>query len=268
MASFGQISGLHYHKVCFKLDSLLVIAKDTVKYLQEYEKLPLDSLMENEFFIAGKVYSRKGNYEKFRIAAKKSFEAGQTSEVIIDYNSRLPDDEKKGLLDLELEMKKKYFSNVSKELYDELSELNIVDSRIRDLNIRKLADYRLVKTIDSVTLSQLRKLIQKFGMLTERKHGALFNKFFYLIIHCTMYNYKDHEWMRKLFYKAVMDGDVRPDLYAYFVDRFEVINGREQIYGSMTNSNPVKDWKKVDENRKKIGACNLWNWKLLRKGRF
>jgi len=268
IATFAQTSGLHYHKVSFKLDSLLIIAKDTTRYLQEYEKLPLDSLMESEYFTAAKVYSRQRNYRKFQSAAKKSFEAGQTSEVMIAFNSSLPQKEKSELLDLELEMKKKYFSKISKELYDEINELSILDSRIRDLHIRKMADYSLVKIIDSLNLLQLRKLIQKFGMLTERKHGALFHKFFYLINHCAMYNYKDHEWMRKLFYQAVMDGDARPDLYAYFVDRYEVINKRPQIYGSMTNSNPVQDWKKVDENRKNIGACNLWDWKLLRRGRF
>ena len=268
IATFGQMSGLDYHKVSFKLDSLLIIAKDTGKYILEYERLPLDSLMETEFFIASKVYSRKRNYKKFQTSVKKSFEAGQTSEVIINYNSRIPEKEKIGLLDLELEMKKKYFSKVPKEVYDGIKNLVVVDSRIRDLNMRRQVNDKVVKTVDSLTLLQLHSIIQKHGMITERKHGALFNDFFYLILHCAMYNYKDHEWMRKLFYKAVIDGDARPDLYAYFVDRFEVINKREQIYGSMTNSNAVKDWKRVDQKRKEIGTCNLWNWKLLRKGRF
>ena len=94
ITTFGQISGLNYHRVSFTLDSLLIIAKDTAKYLHEYEKLPSDSLMESEYFTAAKVYSRQKNYEKFHSTAKKSFEEGQTSEVMIDFNSSLPQKEK------------------------------------------------------------------------------------------------------------------------------------------------------------------------------
>jgi hypothetical protein len=266
--TYSQSANFQYQKKSFKLDSLLSIVKDTSSYIKEYESLEVDSLLEKDIFMACRIYAKRRQYEKFQINAKKSMEAGQITEPFLNFNTHLPEKEKKELFNIEMDMKKLYFSKIPKNLYDEIKELVIVDSKIRNLNIYKKIDYSVVKIIDSVTLLKLHQLIEKYGMITERKHGALFNDFFYLIIHCTLYKFTDYEWMRKMLYKSVMNGDSDTNLYAYFVDRWEVLNKGEQLYGSFTNNTPIQDLKNVDIRRKAIGACSLWQWKIIRKGRM
>jgi hypothetical protein len=271
-ACIGQFNGLAYHQLKFNLDSLLTIARDTNQYLKKFENLPTDSLLETEIFTAARIYSIKKNYEKFRKYSILSMELGQSAQVIIDITSfdgtSIPAKEKKLLFASELDSWKNYFKIVDKYLFDEIKEMVIVDSKIRELYFLKKMDYAVVKTVDSVNIIAIRRIIDKYGMITERKHGALFHSFFSLINHCMYYNYKDFEWMRKLFYNAVMAGDVDPNEYAYFVDRFEVFNNRPQIYGSFKDNIQFLDKEKVDIRRRSIGTCNLQNWRLLRKGRM
>ena len=39
-------------------------------------------------------------------------------------------------------------------------------------------------------------------MITEREDGALFNKFFYIIIHCAYYHKEDYELLRIMLFKG------------------------------------------------------------------
>lgn len=269
-SSNAQLTGFEYHKKSFELDSLLTIAKDTSLYMTEFEKINTDFLLESDIFQACKIFSIQKKYERFQFYAKQSMQKGQTAQTFIDlFDKNLPENEINILLDNECGAKKIYFTNVSRELYEQINNMALVDSKLRQLRLHNKLDYSIVRMIDSMNVINVKLLISKYGMITERKHGAIFNKLFYMLIHFSYYHVEDYEYFRIFFYTSVINGDSKPDLYAYYVDRYEISANGGQMYGSFANRyegiGKVNDIKNLNKRRFAIGACSIKNWLLLRE---
>lgn len=267
--SFGQKNSIAYHKKSFEFDSLITIAKDTANYIKEFEKIRLSSFLESDIFTAIKIFSIKKKYDKVIEYSNKSLTLGQDIETIFDFtDGYLTDKIKLALNKNDCNQKKNYFNIVPKSLYLEISDMALVDSKLRELNMQKKVDNNTIRFNDSLNFNSIKEIIKKYGMLTERKQGALFNKFYYLLIHCSYYHNADYEFIRSHFYETVLDGDNKPDLYAYFVDRKESEINKGQMYGSFANPYEgigiINDIKNLDLRRLQIGACTFKNWVLLR----
>ena len=125
--------------------------------------------------------------------------------------------------------------------------------------------------INSMYKEKILSLIKDYGMITERKHGALFLKFYNIALPLFVNSDEDFEFLKNLLYPEVMKGNISSDYYAYFVDRYYYQYAKRgyQIYGSLGNLErgipPIKDVKNIDKLRASIGACKLRSWLLLRK---
>lgn len=264
----SQPIGFEYHKIDFKLDSLLTIAFDTTEYLNYFESLNDSLLLEKDIFMAARVYANKKNYKKFESQSKRSFQLGQQTSTFFNMIYPLPDIQIKNLINDELEGKKIYFQHVPYTLHDEIKEMALIDAHLRNLNFSGTIPYKIIRNNDSLNLLRIKFLVNKYGFLNERDFGALFNSFFYLLLHVSYSNLEDYQWVKKLFLKSVMAGSCDANLYAYFVDRWEFLTTKTLYYGSFNNKTPIQDIKNVDARRKAIGACTLENWRKLRKGKF
>lgn len=264
----GQTAKFKYQEKAFKLDSLLIIEKDTIGYFKYFESLNDSLLLEKDFFEAAKVYAIKKNFSRFELLSEKSFQLGQETTTFLNQIPSLPTIQTTRLLINELEMKKIYFEKTPYTLLEEIKEMCLIDAHLRDLNFKGIIPYKIVRHNDSINFINLNRIINKYGFINERDHGALFNRFFYLVIHCGYLDINSYEYFRKLFLKAVMEGKCDTHLYAYYVDRWEVLTKGALLYGSFNNKTPIQDIKNVDKRRASIGACSLANWRLLRKGKF
>ncbi len=265
----AQIHGIAVHRQSFVLDSLILIAKDTTAYINKIKSITDSSLLESDLFFASKIFAAKKMFAEFRQYAVKSMEKGQPAQSFADICGRfLPAEERAVLFAAECAAKQKYFERVPPELFAAIKDMVVVDARIRELNFARKINYSVVRCIDSVNLLTIRKIINTYGMLTEARHGSLFNNFFYLIIHCCYYNNNDYTYMRDLFLKAVMAGEAKPDLYTYYVDRWVNITTNSQLYGAFANQGKITDAADVDKRRSAIGACSLQNWFKIRKAQL
>ncbi len=264
----AQQDKFKYQETAFKLDSLLIIEKDTIAYFKYFESLNDSFLLEKDFFVAAKVYANKKDFIKFELLSKKSFIRGQEASTFENSIVSLPPVQTKKLLINELEMKKLYFEKTPYDLYEDIKEMLLIDAHLRDLNFKGLIPYKLVRRNDSINFVNLNRIINKYGFINERDYGALFNRFFYLIIHCGYLDIDSYEYFRKPFLKAVIEGKCDTHLYAYYVDRWELLTKGALLYGSFNNKTPIQDINNVDKRRASIGACSLVNWRRLRKGKI
>lgn len=165
-------------------------------------------------------------------------------------------------------MKKLYFQKVPYALYKEIKEMSTLDAELRRLNFSSVIPYKVIRYNDSLNLQRLKFLVNKYGFLNEKDYGALFNSFFYLINHCGYFDLDAYQWVKKLFLKTTSEGKCDANLYAYFVDRWEVMSTKMQYYGSFQAKIQIYDAPNINKRRTLIGLCSLENWRKLRKGKI
>lgn len=170
-----------------------------------------------------------------------------------------------------IEKHKSFFeSGMDKMLMKELDTLYDNDQKYRNLSAKKAKEFgreskefkaalALTKRQDSLNLTQIEKLIAKYGWLGPRKVGSRGSRAFYLVVqHASL---PIQEKYLPVMRRAAKEGNASKDDLAFLEDRVLIRQGKMQIYGSQmkTDENGVnypiklKDPKNVDRRRFNVG---------------
>ena len=187
----AQIKGIEYQIKAFRLDSLLSISYDTVRYMKAIDELSLNYLLESDISQAVRVFAVKKKYDKALSYAYVSIRKGQDAAILQYY---FPLEYRHLLLDDQCNLQAEYHNEVPIELIqhiDEIRNLEIYCLALHDN--KKLAD-SVLRFIDSTNKILILAIIDKYGFITERKHGTLFNKFYFIAVHSFLNSKENYEF--------------------------------------------------------------------------
>jgi len=165
----------------------------------------------------------------------------------------------------------------NKALQIELIKMYINDQSVRDnilseiISKYKLDEYELTKadavSVDKMNRDRLKEIIREFGFPTRQLVGKDAMQGIFLIIqHSDM----DTEWQKEQLTsieRAVKQGDMDGQSYAYLYDRIKINSGEKQLYGTQfKNVDPVnrkveladtEDVENLDRRRMEVGMMPI-----------
>lgn len=165
----------------------------------------------------------------------------------------------------------------NKTLQIELIKMYINDQSVRDnilseiISKYKLDEYELTKadavSVDKMNRDRLKEIIREFGFPTRQLVGKDAMQGIFLIIqHSDM----DTEWQKEQLTsieRAVKQGDMDGQSYAYLYDRIKINSGEKQLYGTQfKNVDPVnrkveladtEDVENLDKRRMEVGMMPI-----------
>jgi len=171
----------------------------------------------------------------------------------------------------------------NKELQMEIVKMYVDDQASRGIFMDNIiAKYNIDTTliskdsgvkIDEDNRNRLKEIISKHGFPTQNLVGKdAMRGVFFIIQHADM----DKEWQKsqlKNIEKAVKNGDLDGQSFAYLYDRIKVNNGEKQLYGTQFSNvdpknktvelEPTKDLKNLDKRRREIGMMPIQMYKKL-----
>jgi len=158
-----------------------------------------------------------------------------------------------------------------KTLCAQLLALRDRDQQVRYAQLNKTATDADVRKVDIANLAELDSIVTTRGWPTKAAAGVKGAGGAWTIV-----QHSDKETRaryRPILEKAMKSGDVSPGLYATYLDRVLVDEGKPQIYGSQFHEvngelvpQPIEDEAHVDERRKAMGLQPLAEYtKLLRE---
>lgn len=141
---------------------------------------------------------------------------------------------------------------------------------------------KLINTIDSLNLIEVRLILEKYGWLGINEVGETANSAIFLVIQHSNKNIRKR--YLSMMRQSVKLKKVTPEQLALLEDRIAIDSGIEQIYGTQFGRNdrthtyyllPLIDPENVDKRRKEIGmeplseSLQKWNidWKNIKKNK-
>ena len=120
-------------------------------------------------------------------------------------------------------------------------------------------------TTDSMVIELLKQFIAEYGFPGEKMVGSSANSFATIMI---LHYDKDtaNHIMGETLKKALLDGNIAPDRYAWIIDRHLNHTGKPQIYHSIPfrNQNFTKEEREIiNSNRESIGLKKLEEVKII-----
>jgi hypothetical protein len=123
--------------------------------------------------------------------------------------------------------------------------------------------WRLIEKNDSANIEIVASILETYGWLSESKTSKVSNSALFLVVQHAPLDVQ--EKYANTLRKAAKEGKLKPNKYAYFLDRVNMKQGKFQIYGSQisvsTNGKsyfyPIKDEPNVNKRRKKVGLPPL-----------
>jgi len=177
----------------------------------------------------------------------------------------------------------KYESVENETLQMEIIKMYINDQSVRGnilseiISKYKLDEYELTKadavSVDKVNRDRLKEIIREFGFPTRQLVGKdAIQGIFLIIQHSDM----DTEWQKEQLTsieRAVKQGDMDGQSYAYLYDRIKINSGEKQLYGTQfKNVDPVnrkveladtEDVENLDRRRMEVGMMPIHMYEQL-----
>lgn len=249
--------------ICNNADSILYIEKDTISYIEELKKIQgKNRFFQHEYNLSKKyleINDTTNSLKHLLLAFKK----GASLDIIPE---ALSINHKNYLIKNYKEQHLQYLKNenVSPDFLYGIHELLGSDQVIRVQFMDSIiSEKEWIKT-DSLNLITLLTLIDKHGFPTQKDYGSQFHVFYILMIHLP---YLDEDIYQKFlnFYKGnLLNGSIQPNLLAYFIDRHNYTEAKEQTYGSMADPYfgvaKINDEKNIEKRRKELylPSMNVW----------
>lgn len=240
---------------------------------QQFDSLlSMDGFIETKFLVTGlDILSELGKKDKILSILKKQDQ--NTLEEICNkelFTKRLTDidicksivkDENVGNRALQVELIKMYID-------DQSVRGNVMSEIIRKYG---LDEYMLTKldaiSIDKINRDRLKEIITEFGFPTRQLVGKdAMHGIFLMIQHSD----GDKEWQKEQLpniERAVKQGDMDGQSYAYLYDRIKINSGKKQLYGTQfKNVDPInkkveladtEDIENLDRRRMEIGMMPI-----------
>lgn len=264
---FCQYNGLNYNKLISHLDSLLYIRNDSAAFLKKVSELPDSIFLEGHLQTVVEVAYARNDFEKFKKYARLDIEQGQK---ISTYGWLLGQKLTSSTLDSlnawDYECRRKFLRKVPQGLMESISEMAVVDAKFREMHYKGLIPFSIVQKNDSLNILIIKSIIRKYGMISERKYGALFHQFFYVILHCFQADIVSFNFMKNLLFDESKKGNINPYNYTYFVDRFSYLNFGYQVYGHLDPKGKIDNVQEVDRKRRELGISTINNWNKIKQG--
>jgi len=240
---------------------------------QQFDSLlKMNGLIETKFLVSGlDILSELGKKEKIISVLSK-----QDQRTLEDICSKELFTKK--LTDIQICKSIVRDENVgNKALQVELIKMYINDQSVRGnvlreiINKYKLDEYELTKmdaiSIDKINRDRLKEIITEFGFPTRQLVGKdAMQGIFFMIQHSD----GDKEWQKGQLpniERAVKQGDMDGQSYAYLYDRIKINGGEKQLYGTQfKNVDPInkkveladtEDIKKLDSRRMEVGMMPI-----------
>lgn len=156
----------------------------------------------------------------------------------------------------------KFFKSIDSSVY-----AKILVMYNKDQNIRKTTDgwTREIELVDSLNLVELKNIIRKHGWPGRQKigsRGAFYSDL--LLNHSGYVDYGFIMYLDPIVKKAVFEGNLRPFMYAFWVDRRQKMDLSPQLYGTcLSFSKPIKyqvELEDLDKRRDEIMLPKFDYW--------
>ncbi len=262
------------------------------EYLQNYElgASQLDSLIklykkvEPRIFNSGlKCLARLNENEKLLEILKKSSAENKNRICNEEWFTQLPDHEKNNAICNSFKQTQKEITHP--QIREQLLIMYINDQFVRGTSKAELHEltklevdahlYNIKDPISSDGMNQkkLKKIIDDFGFPSRSMVGELgMNSVFFVLQHSDWDKEFQNSQLENL-EKAVRNGDIHGQHYAYFVDRIRINSDKEQLYGTQFSYvdkskgeavlAPVEDIENLNKRRKEMGMMPMETYKKL-----
>ena len=262
------------------------------EYMQHYElgASQLDSLIklykkaEPRILNSGlKCLARLNENEKLLDILKESSAENKSRICNEEWFNQLPDHEKKNAICNSFNQNPEEITHP--QIREQLLIMYINDQFVRGSSKAELheltkleIDAHLYNTEDPISSDgmnqkKLKKIIDEFGFPSRSMVGELGMNSVFLVLQHSGWDKEFQSSQLKNLEKAVMNGDIHGQQYAYFVDRIRINSDKEQLYGTQFSYvdksqgeavlAPVEDIENLNKRRKEMGMMPMETYKKL-----
>lgn len=152
----------------------------------------------------------------------------------------------KRLVKKEKQLTRKFFKAIDSNLYAKIKSMYN-----KDQYIRKTTDgwTREIELVDSLNWVEIKNIVKEKGWPGQQKigsRGAFYSDL--LLNHSFGADYMSFiMWLDPIVKQAVFEGNLRPFMYAFWIDRRQKMDGDLQLYGTYVSPNrPLKEQVKLE----------------------
>lgn len=193
----------------------------------------------------------------------------QYLDIISDFQFLKPDERWKDIVKIKAMNRQ---DSISNQLSDMLIKEQEARTKLVEWREKEHGDsseyHALVKEmalVDSLNSMLIKTILKEIGGFPSKKtYGAQACMAAFTILQHVAWDEPDKNL--KLIKKAYENGDVEPQMWALFYDRYQIVNDKKQLYGSQAKWNkekkcyepfPIEDEKNVNTRRKQMGMQTI-----------